>query len=72
MSEKYQVFFFFNPIFVIRVEPCGLVSLTPQIIIVFCLTKIQKEKKSRGRKMRHEDVNKLIKRGLDQAKFPSM
>ena len=28
-------------------------------------------KKSRGRKMRHEDVNKLIKRGLDKAKLPS-
>ena len=28
-------------------------------------------KKSRGRKIWHEDVNKLIKRGLDQAKLPS-
>jgi hypothetical protein len=36
----------FNPIFVIRVEPCGLVILTPQITIVLCLTKIQKEKKN--------------------------
>ena len=28
-------------------------------------------KKATGRKTRHEEVNKLIKRGLDQAKFPS-
>jgi hypothetical protein len=29
-------------------------------------------KQATGRKPRHEEVNKLIKHGLDQAKFPSM
>ena len=28
-------------------------------------------KQARGRKMRHEEVNKLLKRGLHQAKIPS-
>jgi hypothetical protein len=28
-------------------------------------------KQARGRKMRHDEVNKLLKRGLDQAKIPS-
>ena len=28
-------------------------------------------KQARGRKTRHDEVNKLLKRGLDQAKFPS-